>query len=1727
MMVAPEGIGIGSCGELLIEIDNPSGTVVNDLGFRLDFPEGATLADPGLVESDCGGELDFPDGGRSIVLTNGTVSPNSTCRIRSGVVLLAEGPVVLTTSNLTTSAGTSPSASVPLDIPANGPSLGFSKSFEASVTQLGGTTTLTYLIENQSGLPASGVTFVDDLSPGIVVAPTPNIQSSCDPALVSAVAGSQEISLTGGILQPGESCRISVDVVGVTSGRNASVSGSISSSFPDGEPVDSGFACAVLQVIDPGDLANLTLTKSFPDGPVSPGAEGTLRFTLTNNSRSQTFTDIAFTDDLEAMLPGARAVELPEIGGFVVDANFDGFGTSVLGDRWDFLDSLENENGRNDDYPVDASGNAWNSEEFEVASSTIGPWEQGNAPLRGGEIAAFPPETPELLGGIDEAPNGENLVTTYLFRQRFKLTADEAEIAEWLMVSLFDDAAVVYLNGEEIFRSAEIPAGPVTTTTLSGLGNEAENLSTLLNLAGRLREGNNTIAVEVHQNTLTSSDVGFSLNLVPADQDEARGFVYQDDVFEGTNDAAFSDGTYEGDEGFAGGAIRVITGGKGFLSFLNPPSSGGWSRTFTVDSPGVYPVSFRYRLRLAGEYEGDEFGQALFELDGVRYGNGPNNSLLQFTGGIGNDQDSGWRFFSQEIFLTAGEHTILLGAYNNKSTQETELTTTWFDEVQIGTPLEPAPVCGPESSIVGEQTLNFTGGRLLPGETCSFDVEIRVPLEAETGDYLNRTSIVSARSGGRDLVGFPATERLAVETIPPLFQASFSPSDLAVSGTGTLTFTVDNRNSPLEAENLSFTAVLPEGVVIDGDPPAFSSCGGTVIAEAGSRTITYTGGFVEAGDLCVVSVGVSGVEVGDFVLSDVILSSSLGDSETDEAVVTVSPPPALNLDLAAAEVNAGTSARLTFTIDNSASRLEAGNLQLILPLPDGFVLASPSNPVTNCVGGVFSAIPGGNSFSYRNGSVPAGAICTVSVNVTSNEGGEYLLQTEDLLSSTGNSGSAEGSLTVVSVVSVGLAITESDATIVAGSGPGNLSYVVTATNTGPSRATSVEVGLGQVLPPGVVLEQGTPASGTFADNRWTIPELALGQSTTLTLSLTVGAGTSPGEEVISSGASLLSLDQVDADSSDDDVLERTAVSNVFDLALAVSESIDPVIAASGPGNLEYVLTVTNAGPSNATGVEIATLLDLPKGVTVDRGDPTSGTFVAGKEAGGSWNLGLPVGGSESLTLVLSVGVAAPDEGVIRFNGSVSEANGVDPNGKNNVALEETSIVAAVDLLVSAAGPAEPVVAGSGDGNLVLTFLVVNAGPLEATGLEFASLFDLEEGVELDSVVPSVGVFEDGTWRLDRLGVEESANLNVFLTVGPSARIADAGATGTLTVTSVDQARINDGDDSASTFAEITRQVDLGFSLAGSRDPVLAGFQLPQNLFHTLTVTNNGPSDASGVLVDVQQAFPEGVIIESTTPGKGTGFSDSAWTVGDLAAGQSVSLITYFGVPGTVSGGEDLISTTAAVSAANEMLILREDDQISVATDVASPAGIPLVAREIALDLQTGLFKQTVTVTNNNPVAVPAFRVLVDGLADGASLHHAQGIIDGVPYVVVNQPLAAGESVELTMEYFQVDGSGGLEPTFTIELLDTIEEISAGDGVLVDRCQVLPTGDLLIEFESVIGGVYTIQYSDDGQTWTDVQPQIVSGGTRQQWIDHGPPKTSSHPRDCQSRFYRVMRMSSGN
>lgn len=105
-------------------------------------------------------------------------------------------------------------------------------------------------------------------------------------------------------------------------------------------------------------------------------------------------------------------------------------------------------------------------------------------------------------------------ISTY-FRKTFNVT-DAANYTALNLRLLRDDGAVVYLNGEEIIRSNIEPGITVTPTTLAQANISGSAEETFLEFAidpAKLVEGENVIAVEIHQDDDGSSDIGFDLEL--------------------------------------------------------------------------------------------------------------------------------------------------------------------------------------------------------------------------------------------------------------------------------------------------------------------------------------------------------------------------------------------------------------------------------------------------------------------------------------------------------------------------------------------------------------------------------------------------------------------------------------------------------------------------------------------------------------------------------------------------------------------------------------------------------------------------------------------------------------------------------------------------------------------------------------------------------------------------------------------------------------------------------------------------------------------------------------------------------------------------------------------------------------------------------------------------------------------------------------------------------------
>ncbi|MCW5909515.1 MAG: CotH kinase family protein [Cyclobacteriaceae bacterium] len=109
-------------------------------------------------------------------------------------------------------------------------------------------------------------------------------------------------------------------------------------------------------------------------------------------------------------------------------------------------------------------------------------------------------------------PNANNKFITTYFRKSFTVSG-ASEIMALNASALFDDGIVVYLNGTEVYRN-NMPAGNITNNTLASGAIAVENVFVDFSVpANLLAEGNNVLAVEVHQNSPQSSDLSFAFRL--------------------------------------------------------------------------------------------------------------------------------------------------------------------------------------------------------------------------------------------------------------------------------------------------------------------------------------------------------------------------------------------------------------------------------------------------------------------------------------------------------------------------------------------------------------------------------------------------------------------------------------------------------------------------------------------------------------------------------------------------------------------------------------------------------------------------------------------------------------------------------------------------------------------------------------------------------------------------------------------------------------------------------------------------------------------------------------------------------------------------------------------------------------------------------------------------------------------------------------------------------------
>ncbi len=146
-------------------------------------------------------------------------------------------------------------------------------------------------------------------------------------------------------------------------------------------------------------------------------------------------------------------------------------------------------------------GSAWREIDFDDAG-----WDSGPAPLGYGDddIAT------ELEFGLNDK---EKHITSY-FRMEFEIAVNK-DVTEMRANLRCDDAAIIYMNGQEVIRKnlPEDEVGYKTHAVEIISGEQEKEYHDYAMDSGTVKTGRNVLAVEMHQRGPTSSDLIFDLKI--------------------------------------------------------------------------------------------------------------------------------------------------------------------------------------------------------------------------------------------------------------------------------------------------------------------------------------------------------------------------------------------------------------------------------------------------------------------------------------------------------------------------------------------------------------------------------------------------------------------------------------------------------------------------------------------------------------------------------------------------------------------------------------------------------------------------------------------------------------------------------------------------------------------------------------------------------------------------------------------------------------------------------------------------------------------------------------------------------------------------------------------------------------------------------------------------------------------------------------------------------------
>jgi uncharacterized repeat protein (TIGR01451 family) len=453
-------------------------------------------------------------------------------------------------------------------------------------------------------------------------------------------------------------------------------------------------------------------------------------------------------------------------------------------------------------------------------------------------------------------------------------------------------------------------------------------------------------------------------------------------------------------------------------------------------------------------------------------------------------------------------------------------------------------------------------------------------------------------------------------------------------------------------------------------------------------------------------------------------------------------------------------------------------------------------------------------------------------------------------------------------------------------------FEIIVRNAGPDSATNLVVR--DLLPTGLTYRSDTQSDAgnayVSATGLWTIPLLASGASTTLTINADVTASGS-----YTNTAELIAVDQDDPDSTpnnnrieEDDQAQAVIETPIIDLMLRKTSA--PARPSVG-SEVTFTLEIENTGPDDATGVVVSD--ELPVGFEfISSNQPSVFSPTTGL-----WEVGsLPSGQSQSLQIRGILRANSPFENrtqVIaadQFDRDSTPNNGFDVDEDDDARVTITPAQADLSLTKRIDNERPNV----GD-DVTFTFTVNNTGPDAASDIQVRDT--MPPGLTNIRAATQTGSYnvDDQIWNIPQLAVGGTATLTLTATLDVNSNNSTTPLVRTNYAEIIRSSQFdpdstpNNGSDDEDDDASVTflpQLIDLALTKTIDTERANVG----ETVEFTVRVRNDGPTDATGVIV--LDSLPAGLTFVSAAPQAGDTYSSQTgrWTIPSIPADTERTLI---------------------------------------------------------------------------------------------------------------------------------------------------------------------------------------------------------------------------------------------